>query len=194
MRLRFFGVAALHSFKLPGACVRWDWLCHLSAAEAVTQYCGFPSRNDDCFRDFAWQKSASLHSHESRACHWAGRDTAIRPLCHNGTIGWHWSDPRWTCRFHSSSSPTTSPPPPPPLPPCHPAENKHRRWLLEPRIIITAPCAQKRRISLEGCVIPNQQVGVTLTRNTSLLYNTWLRQYFCLSVFIQSEHRASSWK
>lgn len=23
----------------------------------------------------------------SRACHWAARDTAIRPLCHGGTIG-----------------------------------------------------------------------------------------------------------
>lgn len=79
--------ATLRSSKLPGPCVRRDWLCHLSAAEAVTQYCGFPSRNDDGFRDFAWQKSASLRSHESRACHWAGRDTAIRPLCHSGTIG-----------------------------------------------------------------------------------------------------------
>lgn len=32
------GAAALRSSELPGPCVRWDWLGHLSAAEAVTQY------------------------------------------------------------------------------------------------------------------------------------------------------------
>lgn len=117
---------ALRSSKLPGPCVRWDWLCHLSAAEAVTQYCGFPSRNDDGFRDFAWQKSASLHSHESRVCHWAGRDTAIRPLCHNRTIGWHWS--RSPLDVQEVSFIITPRPPPPPPPP-HPAKNKQTEWL-----------------------------------------------------------------
>lgn len=65
----------------------------------------FPSRNDDGFRDFGWQKSAFLHSHESRGCHWAERDTAIRPLLRHGrTIGCQWSAaPLDRAAFHSSN-------------------------------------------------------------------------------------------
>lgn len=155
MRLLVFGAVALRSSKLPGPCVRWDWLCHLSAAEAVTQYCGFPSRNDDGFRDFAWQKSASLHSHESRACHWAGRH------CYPPTLPQR--DNRVTFRRFHSSSVLSSPPPHPTI---QPKINKHRRWLLESHTIITDPCAKHEHISLAWCVILNQQVGVISTHES----------------------------
>lgn len=106
----------------------------ISEQRRLLHYCGLPSRNDDGFRDFAWQKSASLHSHESRACHWAARDTAIRPLCHSGTIGWHRSDPRWTCRRFSFIITHPAPlPPPPSLPPLcstmHPDKSKQTKIL-----------------------------------------------------------------
>lgn len=165
----------LCSSKLPGPRVRRSALCHLSAAEAVAHWLwDFGARNDAGFRDSAWQKSASLHSRESRACHWAGRDTAIRPLCHSGTMGWHWSDPRWTggeLSFIITVQPPPPllplPPPPPPQPqPSSQKVNKQRRWLPGARTFPTAP--ERRETPyitfsfLTYCPLENKQMNLNV--------------------------------